>query len=76
MANQVTVGRMSFTSPRSINLSSVQDGSRNSVDRTISMSGTFVVDSVAAGKALRDELISMGNSNLTFPFTWTGDELI
>ena len=76
MANTVTVGRMTFTSPRSINISSVQDGSRNSVDRTINMSGTFVVDTVDAGKRLRDELISMGNSNLVFPFTWTGDELI
>ena len=43
MANQVTVGRMSFTSPNSIGVSSVQDGSRNSVDRTINMSGSFVV---------------------------------
>jgi hypothetical protein len=76
MSNLVTVGRMSFTSPRSINIASVQDGSRNSVDRTINMSGTFVVDTVAAGKKLRDELVSMGNSNLIFPFTWTGDELI
>ena len=76
MANQVTVGRMSFTSPNSIGVSSVQDGSRNSVDRTINMSGSFVVGSINEGKSLRDELISMGNSNLTFPFTWTGDELI
>ena len=64
MANTITIGRMTFTSPASISFASVQDGSRNSMDRTVSMSGQFVADTVAAAKVLRDEIVSMGNSNL------------
>ena len=74
MANTITVGRMTFTSPASINFTSVQDGSRNSMDRTVSMSGQFVAATVAAAKTLRDELVSMGNSNLIMPFTYEGDD--
>ena len=74
MANTITIGRMTFTSPASISFSSVQDGSRNSMDRTVSMSGRFVADTVAAAKTLRDELVSMGNSNLIMPFTYEGDD--
>lgn len=65
---------MTFTSPASINFTSIQDGSRNSMDRTVSMSGQFVASTVAAAKTLRDELISMGNSNLVMPFTYEGDD--
>jgi hypothetical protein len=74
MANTITVGRMTFTSPASISFTSVQDGSRNSMDRNVSMSGQFVADTVSAAKVLRDELISMGNSNLILPFTYEGDD--
>ena len=74
MANTITIGRMTFTSPESISFSSVQSGQRNSIDRAVDLSGFFVADSVAAAKVLRDELISMGNSALTFPFTYTGDD--
>ena len=65
---------MTFTSPQSIDFSSVQTGRRNSLDREVSLSGQFVADSVAAAKVLRDELISMGNSALLLPFTYTGDD--
>ena len=65
---------MTFTSPQSIDFSSVQTGRRNSLDREASLSGQFVADSVAAAKVLRDELISMGNSSLLLPFTYTGDD--
>jgi hypothetical protein len=74
MANTITVGRMTFTSPQSIDFSSVQTGRRNSLDREVSLSGQFVADTVAAAKVLRDELISMGNSSLLLPFTYTGDD--
>lgn len=76
MANTITIGRMTFTSPASIQMSSEQNNSRNSVARNISISGAFAVDSVLQGKILRDELISMGNSNLVYPFTYEGDDLI
>lgn len=65
---------MTFTSPQSIDFSSVQTGRRNSLDREVSLSGQFVADTVAAAKVLRDELISMGNSSLLLPFTYTGDD--
>tara|TARA_B100001564_G_scaffold359984_1_gene384370 strand:+ start:2519 stop:3775 length:1257 start_codon:yes stop_codon:yes gene_type:complete len=73
MANTITIGRMTFTSPASFDLSSVPNNQRNSMDRTASMSGRFVADSVTAAKLLRDELVSMGNSNLLLPLTYTGD---
>ena len=41
MANTITVGRMTFTSPRTINENSVQTGNRNSLDREISISGSL-----------------------------------
>jgi len=74
MANTITVGRMTFTSPESIDFSSVITGGRNSLDREVNMSGKFVASSVSAAKVLRDELISMGNSSLTLPFTYEGDD--
>ena len=74
MANTITVGRMTFTSPEAIDISSVIQGNRNSLDRNVSLKGQFVADSVTAAKVLRDELISMGNSSLLLPFTYTGDD--
>ena len=76
MANTITVGRMTFTSPQNLTITPSPDNSRNSTARTITMSGSFVADTVAAAKVLRDELVSMGNSDLIYPFTWTGDDLI
>ena len=67
---------MTFTSPKTISIASLESVSKNSVERTIQLSGQFVVDSVDDAKKLRDELVSMGNGDLFYPFTWTGDELI
>lgn len=75
MANTITIGRMTFTSPESIDFSSVVTGARNSLDREVGLQGIFVADTVAAAKILRDELISMGNSSLILPFTYTGDDM-
>jgi len=74
MANTITVGRMTFTSPESIDFNSVITGARNSLDREVNLRGQFVADTVVAAKVLRDEIISMGNSSLTLPFTYTGDD--
>ena len=35
MANTITVGRMTFTSPERIDISSVVTGNRNSLDRSV-----------------------------------------
>jgi len=74
MSNTITVGRMTFTSPERIDISSVVTGNRNSLDRSVSLRGQFVASTVAAAKVLRDELISMANSSLLLPFTYTGDD--
>jgi len=76
MANTITVGRMTFTSPQNISIASLDSVAKNSVERTIQMSGKFVASSVAEAKKLRDEIVSMGNGDLFYPFTWTGDDLI
>lgn len=78
MANTMTIGRITFTSPASINEASVQTGQRNSLDRSFSFSGILCGTGtgsayVESSKKLRDELISMGNSDLLLPITYEGD---
>lgn len=78
MANTMTIGRITFTSPNDISESSVQTGQRNSLDRSFSFSGTLCgtgtgQDYINSSKKLRDELISMGNSDLLLPITYEGD---
>jgi hypothetical protein len=73
MANTITIGRMTFTSPATFNIAAVPTNTRNSMDRSSTLSGRFVASSVTEAKVLRDELVSMGNSNLLLPLTYTGD---
>tara|TARA_B100000902_G_C27310047_1_gene917835 strand:+ start:78 stop:1322 length:1245 start_codon:yes stop_codon:yes gene_type:complete len=73
MANTFTVGRLSFTSPRALAESSMPSDGKNSLERNISINGTLVADSLADAKNIRDELISLSNSNLIVPFTYEGD---
>ena len=54
---------MTFTSPESIDFSSIKTGRRNSLDRSVSLSGKFVADSVSAAKVLRDVLLYPENMN-------------
>tara|TARA_B100000287_G_C20665324_1_gene791565 strand:+ start:778 stop:2049 length:1272 start_codon:yes stop_codon:yes gene_type:complete len=70
---ELTIGRLSFTSPRTIDINSDNQGNRNNMDRKITLSGSFYADTVATAKDYRDELISLANSTLTVPFTYTGD---
>lgn len=73
MANTFTIGRLSFTSPRALAESSMPADGKNSLERNISINGTLVADSLADAKNIRDELISLSNSNLIVPFTYEGD---
>ena len=73
MANTFTIGRLSFTSPRALAESSMPADGKNSLERNISINGTLVADSLADAKNIRDELISISNSNLIVPFTYEGD---
>ena len=63
MANTFTIGRLSFTSPRALAESSIPSDGKNSLERNISINGTLVANSLADAKNIRDELISLSNSN-------------
>jgi hypothetical protein len=73
MANTFTIGRLSFTSPRALAESAMPSDGKNSLERNISINGTLVANSLADAKNIRDELISLSNSNLIVPFTYEGD---
>ena len=73
MANTMTIGRVTFTSPRDIKESSVQSSNLNNLERSFSFNGSICEDTIAATKKLRDELISLGNSDLILPITYEGD---
>ena len=69
----MTIGRVTFTSPRDIKESSVQSSNLNNLERSFSFNGSICEDTIAATKKLRDELISLGNSDLILPITYEGD---
>ena len=74
MANdhQVTIGHLSFTSPGQLTYTG------GSQERSYQISGVLAhTDSnsldLDENKYIRDELISMSNSDTVYPFTYTGD---
>ena len=74
MANthQVTIGHLSFTSPGTLNYTG------GAGERTYSLSGVLAHTSannldLTENKYIRDELVSMSNSNYVYPFQYTGD---
>ena len=69
MANTVTIGRLTFTSPRTLSFS----GATDTINRTVSLQGKLAVDDLDDAKSLRDELISMSKLNVPVAFTYTGD---
>lgn len=73
MANTITIGRISFTSPRALAESSMPADGKNSLERNVAINGILHATTIAEAKYLRDELISMSNSNLIVPFTYEGD---
>jgi len=73
MANTFTIGRLSFTSPRTLAEASNPSDGKNSIERSIDINGTLVANTLADAKEIRDELISLSNSNLIVPFTYEGD---
>jgi hypothetical protein len=75
MSNTVTIGRLTFTSPG--NLTYTGGGS----ERNYTLSGVIVpTDSdgldLTEAKYIRDELISMANYDIVYPFTYAGDTTI
>ena len=52
MANTVTIGRLTFTSPGELSFS----GSTNQVNNSVSISGKLAVDDLDDAKSLRDEI--------------------
>ncbi len=72
MANTVTVGRLTFTSPGSLSFS----GSTNQPNNSVNISGKLAVDDLDDAKSLRDELISMSKQDCLVAFTYTGDSTL
>tara|TARA_B100000902_G_scaffold11033_1_gene13471 strand:- start:10711 stop:11952 length:1242 start_codon:yes stop_codon:yes gene_type:complete len=72
MANTVTVGRLTFTSPGSLSFS----GSTNQPNNSVNISGKLAVDDLDDAKSLRDELISMSKQDCPVAFTYTGDSTL
>lgn len=72
MANTVTVGRLTFTSPGELSFS----GATNQVNNSVSISGKLAVDDLDDAKSLRDELISMSKQDCPVAFTYTGDSTL
>lgn len=70
MANTVTIGRLTFTSPGTLN------DSRSGNDHVLNINGKFVTETLAEVKYLRDELIACANGYYTVPFTWEGDSSV
>jgi|TARA_B100000902_G_scaffold47553_1_gene54775 hypothetical protein len=67
MANTVTIGRLTFTSPGQLN------DSRSGNEHILNLVGTFVTETLDEVKYLRDELISCANGYYCVPFSWEGD---
>jgi hypothetical protein len=70
MANTVTIGRLTFTSPSALS------DSRSGSSREFSIQGKFVADTIAEVKHLRDELLACANGYYVVPFSWTGDDTV
>ena len=67
MANTVTIGRLTFTSPSNLT------ESRSGKEKVLSITGKFVADTLEEVKYLRDELLACANGYYTVPFIWSGD---
>ena len=70
MANQVHIGRLSLTSPGSLDVS----GGRG--DRNLRISGKLAETNMATAKYARDELVSMAQSGVYVPFRYDGDSTL
>jgi len=73
MANTITIGRISFTSPRSLAESAMPSDGKNSLERNVAINGILHATTIAEAKYLRDELMSLANANIIVPFTYEGD---
>ncbi len=72
MAHTVTIGRLSFTSPSTLNFS----GGVGDPSNSISINGTLAVDDLDDAKSYRDELMSMSKMDIPVAFTYTGDSTL
>lgn len=73
MANTISIGRISFTSPRALAESAMPADGKNSLERNVAINGILHATTIAEAKYLRDELVSLANANIIVPFTYEGD---
>ena len=52
MANTFTIGRLSFTSPRTLAEASNPSDGKNSIERSIDINGTLVANTLADAKEI------------------------
>ena len=67
MANTITIGRLTFTSPASLS------DSRSGSQHTMNINGVLAPDTLNEAKYLRDELLACANGYYVVPFIWQGD---
>lgn len=69
MSYKIHIGRLSFTSPQSVSLSSSNGG------RNLSLSGKIGAEEITLEhiKYVRDELVAIASYGLTVPFRYDGD---
>lgn len=70
MANTVTIGRLTFTSPSGLT------DQRSGISHDFDIQGKFAPDTLAEIKYLRDELLACANGYYVVPFTWEGDNTV
>lgn len=70
MANTVTIGRLTFTSPATLS------DSKSGDSHEFTITGKFVTETLAEVKYLRDELLAKANGYYIVPFTWEGDDTV
>ena len=75
MANTVTIGRLTFTSPSNLAYNGGAKARNYTLSGTIAPTGVNGLD-VEEAKYIRDELVSMANYDIVYPFTYTGDTTI
>ena len=67
MANTITIGRLTFTSPATLS------DSRSGNNHNLNITGKLAPDTLDEAKYLRDELLSCANGYYVVPFIWQGD---
>lgn len=70
MANTITIGRLTFTSPANLT------DSRSGGSHEMTINGKLAMDTLQEVKYIRDELMACANGYYIVPFIWQGDDTL